>query len=102
MRIARLVLVALLVVACGGGSLTISGPAGGTHVSGPTVIVTGTAPPNTEVTQDVSARPDRHTLSDAQGNWRIEADLDVGENVLTFRIGSDESTEKQILVIRDQ
>lgn len=101
-RIASLALIALFVLACGGDSLTITSPIGGSHVSGPTVEVTGTAPANAEIVQDIPARPDQRTLSGADGKWRMTVDLDMGENVLTFRVGDNPISAEQILVIRDQ
>lgn len=82
-------------------ALTITSPIGGIHTTSSTILVNGAAPPNTEITQDISAAIDQHTLSDAQGNWHMTASLAVGDNVLTFRIGDNQDTKKQILVIRD-
>ena len=96
----------LLLAACGSGvgTLTITEPAGGTVVNAETTTVRGTAPADTEVIWDIPARPDQRTLSDAQGAWRMEVQLEVGDNVLTFRLADDDlhESEKSVLVVRER
>lgn len=78
--------------------LTIVSPADGTVVSSPTVQVRGMAPAGSEIVQDISLAADQRTSADATGAWVLTVDLENGENVLKFRIGSDDATVKTIRV----
>src|SRR5688500_18619478 len=98
-RIAILIVTAsLALIACqsGPGTLTISQPTGGAVINAETTVVQGTAPANTEVIHDVPGGFDARTLSDAAGAWDMEVELEVGDNVLTFRLAEDpfEDTEQ--------
>jgi len=46
--------------------------------------------------QDISFALDRSTTADAAGRWAIEVELRDGENLLTFRIGDDQSTKRTL------
>lgn len=78
--------------------LTIESPRDGQIVASKDVTVIGLAPPGLSVTRDVSLGLDQHATADGTGHWAINVGLDQGENKLTFRIGDDRSTERQIRV----
>jgi hypothetical protein len=78
--------------------LAILSPTDGAVVSSSTVQVRGTAPAGSEIVQDISFAPDQRTSADSSGLWVLTVDLKEGENVLKFRIGSDDATVKTIRV----
>jgi hypothetical protein len=97
------VLAALVLTACAGesqapGILTIISHQDGDIVDTASIQVRGTAPAGAEIVQDISFASDKRTSADAEGNWVLTVDLDEGDNDLTFRIGSYESTGKTIRV----
>ncbi|HUG46907.1 MAG TPA: hypothetical protein VMP67_00685 [Candidatus Limnocylindria bacterium] len=65
------------------------------------VVVRGLAPPGVTVTRDIPFWFDEHTRADALGRWSMAVRLAPGENVLTFRLGSDQATARQITVHYD-
>ena len=79
--------------------LTILSPTDGQLVAAKDVLVIGTAPPGVTITQDISFGLDQHTTVDGTGHWAIKVGLNAGENKLTFRIGDDSSTKKEIHVV---
>lgn len=104
---AVLLVIAYLLTGCSGvaqsseaakGILTISSPSDGTVVHVASVQVTGSASAGAEIVQDISMAPDQRTSADSSGRWVLTVDLEEGENVLKFRIGSDDSTTKTIRV----
>jgi hypothetical protein len=62
------------------------------------IIVRGLAPPGVTVTRDIPFWFDEHTVADANGRWSFAVSLRPGENLLTFRIGSDTATSRTITV----
>lgn len=107
--------IALLVAACGSSgaivdegdatpppetsdALVITSPTDGSSVSTPEVTVIGTAPDGADVVLEVRLGNDAHA-SAAGGQWSMQVDLSEGENLLTFRVGDDESTSATLLVI---
>jgi hypothetical protein len=84
-----------------GAVLTIVSPADGTTVSADSVQLRGTAPANVEIVQDISFAPDRRTSADSNGTWVLTVDLEVGDNDITVRIGSDDDTAKTIRITYD-
>ena len=79
--------------------LTILTPADGQAVATKEILVIGTAPPGTSITQDISFGLDQHTTTDGTGHWVIKVGLNDGDNQLKFRIGDDHSTEKVVHVV---
>src|SRR5437879_1089050 len=91
----------LILTACSAapaGDLRVISPADGSKVTSEPIQVTGTAPANAEIVQDISLAPDQRTQADASGNWTLTVHLDDGVNDLTFRIGDDKSTAQTIQV----
>ena len=78
--------------------MTVESPRDGEQLFTQEVTVIGLAPPGTQITRDVSLRPDQHATADSTGHWAIAVSLDQGENTLVFRIGDDRSTEQRIRV----
>jgi micrococcal nuclease len=81
------------------GTLVIRSHADGQVVSTELIDVEGTAPPGAEVVHDRFFAPDHRTTADDRGHWAIEAELDVGDNELTFRIGNDRHSAVTVLVV---
>jgi hypothetical protein len=81
-------------------SLEVLTPRDGAVVTTSSVQVSGTAPAGSEVVHDVSFAGDKRTTADSSGRWVMSIDLDVGNNDLVFRIGSDRGTTVTIRVTR--
>jgi hypothetical protein len=79
--------------------LTILSPADGQVVVTKEITVIGSAPPGLTITQDISLGLDQHASVDGTGHWAIKANLNEGDNKLSFRIGDDGSTRQTIRVI---
>jgi len=79
-------------------SLTIESPRDGATVDSDSVQLSGTAPPNAEIVQDISFASDRRTSADDEGRWVLTVDLEEGDNDITIRIGSDDTTAKTIRI----
>jgi hypothetical protein len=75
---------------------TIVQPLPGASVPTETVIIHGIAPADAEVRLDISFAPDESTQADAQGKWEYEAELDEGENELTFFLQEDDDVRASI------
>lgn len=82
-------------------TLTITSPADGTTIGADSVQLRGTAPANAEIVQDISFGGDRRTSADEDGNWVLTVDLEVGDNDITIRIGSEDETAKTIRITYD-
>lgn len=80
------------------GGLTIESPDDGATVATDSIQFKGTAPPNAEIVQDIPYASDRRTSADADGNWVLTVDLEVGANDITIRVGSERGTAKTIRV----
>ena len=78
--------------------LSILSPTDGQVVATKDVTVIGLAPPGLTITRDVSFGLDQHATADGTGHWAINVSLNGGDNKLTFRLGDDRSTEKEIRV----
>ncbi|MBA3780112.1 MAG: hypothetical protein H0X16_12600, partial [Chloroflexi bacterium] len=79
-----------------GQRLAILDPADGATLSNRSLRILGIAPPGARIVQDISFALDRSTTADAAGRWAIEVELRDGENLLTFRIGDDQSTKRTL------
>jgi hypothetical protein len=80
--------------------LEVVTPADGAVVTTSSVQVSGTAPAGSEVVHDVSFAPDKRTTADSSGHWVMSVDLDMGNNDLAFRIGSQRDTTVTVRVMR--
>ena len=80
---------------------TIDSPRNGEAVGTESVEVSGTATAGAEVVRDVSFRPDQSATASEDGTWHMEVSLDEGRNELTFRLGDDELTEQELVVVYD-
>lgn len=78
--------------------LTIESPEDGATVSSDSIQLRGTAPANAEIVQDISFASDRRTSAGGDGAWVLTVDLEVGENDITVRVGSDDATAKTIRI----
>lgn len=78
--------------------LVIIEPEDGSIFNERAVVVRGLAPPGVTVTRVVRFWFDERTVADASGRWSFAVSLSPGENVFTFRIGSDQATAKTITV----
>lgn len=81
--------------------ITITEPASGTVIGTDSVVVRGTAPAGSRVVRDIRLGADDDAVVDAAGRWFMAVPLAEGPNALRFRIGDDESTEVDWLVILD-
>jgi hypothetical protein len=73
--------------------LAILSPQDGATLDTDAIIVVGGGPANARIVRDISFGFDDETVSDANGTWAMEVDLDEGPNVLVFRVGDDTATE---------
>lgn len=71
-------------------------PPDGARLSEQSILVRGLAPPDAVITRDIPFWFDEHTEADRAGRWSMAVRLESGENVLTFRIGSDTATARSI------
>ncbi|HYI21985.1 MAG TPA: hypothetical protein VEX62_05035 [Candidatus Limnocylindrales bacterium] len=78
--------------------LVILEPTDGATVTDRIVLVRGLAQPGSTVTRDVPMWFDEHVVADSAGRWSFAVSLSEGENVLTFRVGDDTSTERSLTV----
>jgi hypothetical protein len=78
--------------------LIITEPTDGATVADRIVLVRGLAQPGSTVTRDVPMWFDEHVVADSAGRWSFAVSLNEGENVLTFRVGDDTSTERTMTV----
>lgn len=78
--------------------LEILAPLDGVEVTEARLVVSGLARVGARVVRDISFAGDDEVIAGVDGSWSIAVDLDVGENVLVFRIGDDYVTERRILV----
>src|SRR5437773_1331298 len=69
--------------------LIILSPADGAVVNVGGIVVEGLAAPGSPITWDRPLWFDDHTTADAHGYWSFVVGLNVGDNVLTFRVGDD-------------
>ena len=73
-------------------------PVDGETVFERAILVRGLARPGSTITRDIPMWFDEHTTADAIGHWTFAIVLNEGENVLTFRVGDDTSTEVTLVV----
>jgi hypothetical protein len=111
-RLAALVATVFVVSACASGVivdegqasidtqdlLTITAPDDGVTVTNSVVTVTGTAPDGADVVRDVTLGRDDHATA-FNGEWSMEVELDEGENLLTFRVGDDDTTSATLFLV---
>ena len=71
-------------------------PVDGATVDEHLVVVRGLARPGSVITRDIPFWFDDHTTADSAGRWSFAVSLTEGENVLTFRMGDDMSTARQL------
>lgn len=83
------------------GALVIASHEDGETVGDDSVQISGTAPPNAEIVQNIAFGRDRRTSADAAGSWVLTVDLEEGDNDITLRIGSDDATSKTIRIVYD-
>ena len=62
------------------------------------VIVHGLAQPGTVITRDVPLWFDEHAITDSAGRWSFALQLNIGDNVFTFRVADDLSTAQTLTV----
>ena len=79
-------------------SLRITSPAEGATVNTEELTISGTGPPGTAITQDVSFAADHHTTASSDGTWSMVVTLHQGANHLRFRVGDDQSTSVDLNV----
>lgn len=66
------------------------------------VTVGGTAPPGSEVVYEIPLWPDESVTASAEGTWSVALKLRSERNELSFRVGDDESTRLElVLVVRE-
>jgi hypothetical protein len=112
-RLVALVAAASIVCACASGViedageasieieqdlLMITAPSDGVTVSERVVTVAGTAPSGADVVHDVPLGRDDHATATG-GRWSMEVELDEGANLLTFRVGDDETTSATLFLV---
>ncbi len=78
--------------------LVITEPQDGAVVHKSKLVVRGLAPAGATVVQDTGPLFNPQAVADGQGRWSIPVTLDRGDNVLTFRIDNDHSTDQSITV----
>ncbi len=76
--------------------LIILEPVDGATFTDRIVLVRGLAQPGSTVTRDVPMWFDEHVVADSAGRWSFAVSLNLGENVLSFRVGDDLSTERTL------
>ena len=73
-------------------AFTVVEPATGSTVATADIVVRGTGPPGARVVHDILLQRDDDAIIDASGGWAMPITLREGANVLTFRLGEDETT----------
>ena len=76
--------------------LVILEPIDGATVADRIVLVRGLAQPGSTVTRDVPMWFDEHVAADSAGRWSFAVSLNLGGNMLSFRVGDDVSTARTL------
>src|SRR4051794_27169821 len=84
-------------VPAGSDRLIILTPRDGITVTDPQLTITGVAPEGSDVVRVVSLGRDEHTTATG-GHWSMPVELDPGDNLLTFRLGTDATSSSTLLV----
>lgn len=78
--------------------LVILEPQNGRATTDRVVVVHGLAAPGSVITRDIPLWFDDHVIADSAGRWSFALNLNIGENVFTFRVGDDVSTTQTLTV----